>query len=193
MNIRPFRDEDLEAMIAIQNQRRPPHLQETVAEWRRDDARRLPGEVNLRLCIGEPAIAYLSIVDRSTSAWRLDGVCSFGLWVDRAHQRQGLGSALYERVLEFARERGRERLKTYVRLFEPDEPAVAFLDKARVCGDRPRTAGQTGPDGVGSGPSSRASARRHPPAVFCRGRRHRGEPAQTVGVGPGHPPGHSHQ
>lgn len=129
MNIRPFRDEDAEAVIAIQNQRRPWHLQETLDEWRRDEARRPPDEVKLRLCIGEPAIAYLTIVDRRTSAWRLDGVCSFGLWVDRAAQRQGLGGALYGRAVDFARERGANRLKTYLRLFEPDEPAVAFLTR----------------------------------------------------------------
>ncbi len=127
MHLQPFRDEDLDAVVAIQNQRRPPHLQETVEEWRRAEARRPAGEVKLRLCVGEPAVAFLSIVDRSTSAWRLDGVCGFSLFVDRDLQRQGIGSALYEKAVEFARERGAHRLKTYIRLFEPDTPAVPFL------------------------------------------------------------------
>ena len=129
MNIRPFREEDREAIVAIQNQRRPPHLQETVAEWVRSDAHRSPEEIKRRLCIGEPAVAYLSLVDRSTSAWRMDGVCGFGLWVDGAYQRQGLGSALYGQMLEFVRERGLSRMKTYLRLFGPNEPAVSFLEK----------------------------------------------------------------
>ena len=81
IEIRPFRDEDRPAIVAIRNARKPPHLQETVAEWEREDALRSAEEVCLRLCVGEPAVAYLNAVDQGTSAWRKPGVCSFGLWV----------------------------------------------------------------------------------------------------------------
>jgi mycothiol synthase len=129
IEIRPFREEDRPAIVALQNARRPPHLQETVAEWERQDAKRPPEEVRLRLCAGEPAVAYLVAVDRGTSAWRKPGVCGLGLWVAREHQRQGIGGALYEKALEFARAWGLSRVTTYIRLFEPDEPAVPFLQK----------------------------------------------------------------
>ena len=129
IKIRPFRPEDRAAIVAFQNARRPPHLQETVAEWERRDALRPAGEVFLRLCVGEPARAHLTAMDRGTSAYRKDGVCSFGLWVDGDYQRRGIGGALYEKALEFARERGLNRVTTYVRLFRPDEPAVRFLQK----------------------------------------------------------------
>lgn len=129
LDIRPFRDEDRPAVVAFQNARRPPHLQETVAEWERDDARRRPDEVRLQLCVGDPPVAYLSAVDRGTSAYRKEGVCGFNLWVDGGHQRRGIGGALYARAERFAGERGLRKMATYVRLFGPDEPAVSFLAK----------------------------------------------------------------
>lgn len=129
IEIRPWRPEDRPAIVAFQNARKPPHLQETVAEWERGDALRPAGEVILRLCVGEPAHAYLSAVDRGTSAWRKEGVCGIGIWVAREYQRQGIGAALYEKAREFARARGLKRAATYIRLFAPDEPAVRFLEK----------------------------------------------------------------
>ncbi len=129
VEIRPFRDDDRPAIVAFQNARRPLHLQETVAEWERGDALRPAEEVGLRLCVGEPAVAYLSAVDQGTTAWRKPGVCGLGIWVARAHQNRGIGGALYEKALEFARARGLMRATAYVRLFEPDEPAVRFLEK----------------------------------------------------------------
>ena len=129
IEIRPFRDEDREAITEYQNRRRPPHLRETVAEWERADATRPADEVRLRLCVGEPAIANLGIVDRSTSAWRKPDVCSFSIDVDPDHRNQGIGSALYEKAVEFARERGSARLQTFVRFYVPDEPAARFLEK----------------------------------------------------------------
>ena len=129
IEIRPFRPEDRKAIVAFQNARRPPHLQETVAEWERSDTLRPTGEVHLRLCVGEPAIAYLNATDQGTAAWRKPGVCWFGLGVAKGHQHRGIGGALYEKALEFARQRGLNRAMTYVRLFEPDEPAMRFLEK----------------------------------------------------------------
>ena len=127
ITIRPFRDEDRAAIVALRNARRPPHLQETVAEWEREDALRSAEEVSLRLCAGEPAAAYLSATDQGTSPWRKPGVCWFGLWVEKGHQRRGIGGALFEEMLGFARQRGLDRAMIYLRLFEPDEPAVRFL------------------------------------------------------------------
>jgi len=127
ITIRPFRDEDRAAITEFQNARRPPHLRETVAEWERGDALRPAEEMSLRLCVGEPAVAYLSAVDQGTTAWRKPGVCGLGIWVARDHQHRGIGGALYEKALEFARARGLTRTTTYVRLFEPDEPGVRFL------------------------------------------------------------------
>jgi len=129
IEIRPFCPEDRPAIVAFQNARRPPHLQETVAEWERGDTRRPPNEVRLQLCAGDPPVAYLSAADRSTSAYRKEGVCSFGLWVAGGYQRRGLGGALYARAERFAGERGLHKMATYVRLFTPDEPAVPFLVK----------------------------------------------------------------
>lgn len=40
-----------------------------------------------------------------------------------------MGSALYEKAVAFARERGAERLRTSCRLFRTDEPTVRFLEK----------------------------------------------------------------
>ena len=132
-DIRPFRDDDRAAIIAFQNERLPKHLHETVAEWERGDARKLEGEVRLRLCAVVPEtdlpIAYLSAADRSTSASRKPGVCSFGLWVAPGHQRQGIGSALYARAEEFARQRALNRMGVFVQFCLPGEPAVRFLEK----------------------------------------------------------------
>ena len=129
IDIRLWRPEDRPAIVAFQNARRPPHLQETVVEWERGDTLRPTGEIHRRLCVGEPAVAYLNATDQGTAAWRKPDVCGLGLWVARDYQRQGIGGALYEKALEFARERGLKRITTYVRLFEPDEPAVRFLEK----------------------------------------------------------------
>ena len=129
VELRPFRPEDRAAIVAFQNARRPAHLHETVAEWERSDAQRSPQEVRLLLCAGDPPVAYLSAVDRSTSAYRKEGTCGFSLWVAEDQQRQGIGSALYAQAEQFARERSAWKMITYVRLFAPNEPAVPFLAK----------------------------------------------------------------
>ena len=129
--IRPFRDGDREAVTEFQNRDKPPHLWETVAEWERMDARRPETEVRLRLCAADAgtdaAVAYLGIVDRSTSAYRKEGVCSLGLWVDLDWRGRGLGGALYERAEAFAQERGARQIQTQFRLFRQGEPALRFL------------------------------------------------------------------
>jgi len=129
--IRPFRDGDREAVTLLQNRDKPPHLWETVAEWERWDARRPETEILLRLCAADPdtdtAVAYLGVADRGTSAYRKEGVCSLGLWVDQDWRGRGLGGALYERAEAFALERGARQIQTHFRLFRPDEPALRFF------------------------------------------------------------------
>ncbi|MGI4792037.1 MAG: GNAT family N-acetyltransferase [Janthinobacterium lividum] len=130
--IRPFRDEDREAITEFRNARLPVHLQETVAEWRRADSRKPEGEVALRLCAvasDDQPVAYLNAVDRGTTAWRKPGVCGFGVWVAAAYQRQGIGGQLYERAVEFARQHELVRLSAFVRFCQPGEPAIRFLEK----------------------------------------------------------------
>ncbi len=128
-DIRPFRNEDREAVLAFRNQGRPAHQQATAAEWKRDDARRPAEEVSLRLCAGDPPVAYMNAVDQSTTARRKPGVCDFTLWVAREHRTQGIGSALYTEAVRFARSRGLTHLETWVSLYEPNEPGVRFLEK----------------------------------------------------------------
>ncbi len=127
--IRPFRDNDREAIVEGRNTGRPAHHQGTVAEWERGDARTPESTVRLRLCVGEPAWAYLSVVDQGTAAWRKPGVCRFDLWVAREHRNQGIGSVLYEEAVKFARGRDAKKLATGMTFFETPEPAERFLAK----------------------------------------------------------------
>ena len=126
-NIRPFRDEDRAAIIEGRNQHRQPHNQTSVTEWKRDDAQMSQEEVKLSLCDGEPATAYLNIVDRGTSARRKPGVCGFDLWIAPKLWSEALADALYDKAAEFARSRLAKRLTTYVTLYTPDDPVVPFL------------------------------------------------------------------
>lgn len=126
--IRPFRDDDRAAIVAFQNERRPAHLRETVAEWEQADALRPAGEVRLRLCVGTPPTAFVSAADRGTSAHRKAGVCSFNLSVADEARWADWGAALYERVAAFAQGRGLGRLETHIRPLRPGEPLTAFLE-----------------------------------------------------------------
>ncbi len=126
-DIRPFRDEDRAAIVAGRNKERPAHHQSAVAEWERDDARRAAEQVSLRLCVGEPATAYLSVVDRSTTPRRKPGVCGFDLWITSERWSEALAEALYGKAAEFARSREAKRLTTYLTLYAPDDPLVPFL------------------------------------------------------------------
>ena len=126
--IRSFRPEDRAAITDFQNCDRPAHLQETVAEWERMDERRSADEVQMGFCIGDPAVAFLGVRDLNTTSYRTPGTCGFNLSVALEHRRQGLGSALYEKAVAFARERGAERLRTHFRLLHSIEPGVQFLE-----------------------------------------------------------------
>lgn len=127
--IRPFRHEDREAVLAFRNRDRPAHQQATAAEWERDDARRPAEEAGLRLCAGNPPVAYLNAVDLGTTARRKPGACGFTLWVARERRAQGIGSALYNEAVRFACSRRLTRLETWVSLDGPHEPGGRFLEK----------------------------------------------------------------
>ena len=93
--IRPFRPEDRDAIVAIGNRDRPPYRQHTAAAWARNDDRRKPEEVFLRLCVGHPetdqAIAMLDIVDLNTTGFKLKDVCAFEIVVNHEDRGRGIG------------------------------------------------------------------------------------------------------
>jgi len=64
-----------------------------------------PNAAALQLVVGNPAIAFLDVVDRSTTATRRPGVCQASVYVGAAHRRQGIGSMLLREAERFARER----------------------------------------------------------------------------------------
>jgi GNAT superfamily N-acetyltransferase len=51
--------------------------------------------------------------------------CLLGVWVLPDHRRQGLATALADQLIEFARDRGYQRIRG--RLPEGSEPALSFL------------------------------------------------------------------
>ena len=74
-------------------------------------------------------VGHLQAQDRSVpEPSRRPGQCHFTLNVAPDHRRRGLGSALYDRVEQFARRRQARLL--YVAYIEtPDAPATSFLQK----------------------------------------------------------------
>ncbi len=129
-SIRPFRDDDRAAIVAIDNGDLPPFRRYTVEDWRNEDRRRLPEEVSLRLVAGEPGVGYLEVVDRGTSSTRrAAGVCELELQVAHEWRGEGIGSALFERALHFAGERGAQRLEAWFYQYGPDDAAPGFLQR----------------------------------------------------------------
>lgn len=128
MDIRPFRSGDRAAIVEIDNRDTSLHLQWSVAAWEADDALHSPAVQMLRLAAGEPtAVGYVSVTDEGTAPRRREGVCSIDLIVAHECRRHGLGTALYERALTWAQERGARRLTTWFMEHGPGDPAVAFF------------------------------------------------------------------
>ena len=127
----PFRPEDREAIVAIGNRDRPPHRHNTAAAWERMDARRKPELVDIRLVAADPrtgeAVAFLDASDLNTTGFKMKDVCDFSLVVCHEYRGRGIGGMLYEKALDFARERGAKRMVTSFREWTPQEPAIAFL------------------------------------------------------------------
>ena len=129
--IRPFREDDREAIVEIRNRDYPPHRQNTTASWARRDKLRKPELVDIRLCAVDPAtdrvLGFLAASDLNTTGFKMVDVCDFEVTVDHAHRGQGIASAFYDRVSAFAAERGAKRMVTGFREWTSDEPAIAFL------------------------------------------------------------------
>ena len=126
-SIRPFQESDRAAIIEGRNKTRPAHHHRSVAEWQADDARKPTGEISLRLCVGDPAFAYLNAVDRRTTARRKPDVCGFMLWIAPEQWSEALADALYAEAVEFARSCEAERLTNYLTVYTSDDPMVPFL------------------------------------------------------------------
>ena len=130
---RPFRPEDRETITAIGNRDRPLHRQNTAASWAREDKRRKPEMVDLRLVVPDPqtdqAVAFLGTVDLNTTGFKMKDVCDFSILVEHSCRKQGIGGMLYQKALDFARGRGAKRMVTSFREWTPQEPAIAFLQE----------------------------------------------------------------
>jgi ribosomal protein S18 acetylase RimI-like enzyme len=122
--IRPFRPDDVPDVVALENADLPPESHLTPERWIADDPHKSGQEVFLRLVAGQPAVGYLNATDRGTTLARKPGVCHLNLVVHPEHRRRGLGTALYQRALAFAAERGCHSLLTWIL---ESEAAVAFL------------------------------------------------------------------
>jgi len=132
-DIRPFEEDDRDSILKTQNHDRPAHRHSTAAAWARRDALRKPELVDLRLCAVSAetgqVVGFLDADDLNTTNFKMEDVCDFGMTVDHAHRRQGIGQALYDRAAAFAEARGSKRLMASFRETTPDAPGIAFLTK----------------------------------------------------------------
>lgn len=130
---RPFREEDRAALVAFANRDLPAHRQRNADSWARNDARRKPTEVFLRLVVPHPetdaAIGFLEVLDMNTTSVKMEDVCEIDLAVGYEYRRQGIGAMLYDLALTFTRERGAKRVVIGFQERTPDEPAIGFLTK----------------------------------------------------------------
>lgn len=127
--IRPFQEEDRAAIVAIENRDRPAYRLLTVEDWRADDLKVLQGATYLSLVAGDPAIAFMEVTDRSTTALPRPGVCQLELIVAHEERGKGIGSALYERAEAFVKAQKAHTFEVWFYQYRPDEPAIPFLQK----------------------------------------------------------------
>ncbi|GCE13454.1 GNAT family N-acetyltransferase [Tengunoibacter tsumagoiensis] len=128
--VRAFCEEDRAGLVALDNRERPPYRQYTVEDHRQIDAQRSPHEVYRRLVVGEPIVAYLEVVDMGTTppGFRsVKGTCEIELSVAKEQRRQGIGSALYEQALHFARERNANTLRAWFYQYGSETDGIDFL------------------------------------------------------------------
>ena len=83
---------------------------------------RLGGEGGIFLCIADGKAIGFSAIDFDTAQ---PDTAVLGVWLLPEHRRQGLGTALAEYALGFARDKGYNRLRG--RLPERNETALSFL------------------------------------------------------------------
>ncbi|MBI3969677.1 MAG: GNAT family N-acetyltransferase [Chloroflexi bacterium] len=126
-SIRSLHDEDLPAIVAIENQELPPERHTTVADLRRDFAP-ASDRVALRLVAGDPAASFLEVVDYPNIP-RDKVRCSLCLIVERRHRRRGIGGLLYQHALAFAQERQTAMLQCRFNAAtaSESEPPAVFL------------------------------------------------------------------
>ena len=110
IEIRDFRDEDREAVVAFENYGRPARRRRTVEGWELRDSLRTAEQVFLRRVVGDPAIAFLSVVDRNTTVWKKADVCDFEISVASADGPAARAAA-----------------------FERCKPALRLHDRAQHC------------------------------------------------------------
>lgn len=129
--VRPFKDSDRAALVAIGNRDRPEHRHNAVASWEFWDAKKSKDQVEIRLIVtdaDDQPIASLHCTDLNTTDWKMADVCDMDILVDHKHRCQGLGAMLYDKAMTFAGERGAKRVTTGFRETQgADTPAVKFL------------------------------------------------------------------
>ena len=105
----------------------------SAAAWARNDARRKPDEVFLRLVVPHPgtdaAIGFLEVSDLNTTGFKMEDVCEVNLAVGHEYRQRGIGAMLYDLALAFAQERGAKRLLAGFQERTPNEPAISFLTR----------------------------------------------------------------
>ena len=94
----------------------------TTAEEVRTRLTRLGGEGGIFLCIIEGKAVGFSAIDFDTAQ---PDTAIVGVWLLSEHRRKGLGTALAEYALGFARDKGYKRIRG--RLPEHNETALSFL------------------------------------------------------------------
>ncbi len=95
-----------------------PLTAEQVCTW----LGRLGGQGGIFLCLVEGKVVGFSALDFNTQE---PDTATLGVWLLPEYRRRGLGTALAECALDFARERGYRRIRG--RLPENNEVALSFL------------------------------------------------------------------
>lgn len=126
--IRPFQAEDLDIVLAAY-ERSPERRQAFACLMDRGERQTAPGST-LRLVAGNPAIAFLEVIDRSVTYHKprcFPGVCDATLFLPPDYQKQRIDAALYERMISFAQERGAHTIRSHFYSHNVDFAAPPFL------------------------------------------------------------------
>lgn len=129
MDIRPFQESDRQAIVALLNDGLPWYRQFTAEDMLAEEQASGNQEVTRRLVVSDPAIAFMEVVDCTTSAESQPGVCTLVMEVAPQQRNQGIGSTLFERALAFAHERHAHRIEAWFYQSQPDEPGIPFLQR----------------------------------------------------------------
>ncbi len=126
MQLRPYQPEtDVYQVAAILSQSSPePILPE---EMQRREAQPIPEIILQRTVALQPDGTVAGYANTTHLPFMPDGRFSIRVAVDRAHQRMGTGSLLFDVAMRFAREAGATSLEAFCR--EDDQAAVRFAAK----------------------------------------------------------------